>query len=251
MTKRALSIQMGCLFLFVIVFFGYIILEEKGNPFMMNKSAKQIDAYAKKHFSDIIDNFQTEGVVYDKKNHTYYKKYVDKLSRDWSFTITYQKSKDIVDNYQESYVEGKSLKKAREKAINQTLKKTLKNLSNLQEGKLLVLLPLSEMTSENKTAFIQAKQLETLPVFTLSGTNKCNQITAIGITDHLKLLEEETKELSCISSFRITYQTKKEKITLTISKDQLGSPNLLGMIELALEKPRSAKEYYGILLEEE
>ncbi len=218
---------------------------------MVGKSNKQIDAYAKKHFSDVIDHFQTADLVYDKKNHTYYKKYVDKLSDDWFFTITYQKDKKIIDDYQTSYVEGTSLKKVREKQINQSVKKQLESLTTIEKPVLSLSISLSELESEHKNALISGKHLETIPIFTLNGTKSLKSKDQESITNHLKSLEEEIKNFPFVKTLCMTYTTPQGKITLTLDRTRLMSPNLLGMIEFALEKPRSAKENYGILLEEE
>lgn len=251
MSKKTLTLEMAGLFLFVIIFLGYLIFSVKGNPFMLAKSKRQIEAYVTENLNDVVDNFQASDVVYDAKTHTYQKRFSDKLSSDWYFTVTYHKDKTITDDYQESYIEGKYLLNERSSEATQKLQSALANLEGIEEAKLTFTLTLDEIDELEKNNIITGKELENISLYTLVGTCNVDKITAEVITDQLKKTQLELEPILTLREYQLTFVSKSEKITITLASEKLVSPNLLGMIELGLESPRKGKENYDIIIEKE
>ncbi len=106
--KKATKLIIGqaLLFSIVIIFFGFIIIREKV-PFF---KAKDEEAAIKEYFEDNYSDLEVVSgdLEYNKDNNSYSITYYNKDYEELNFTITSLNNK-ITDNYEENYVEGKTI----------------------------------------------------------------------------------------------------------------------------------------------
>ena len=122
-SKNSLIIGRGIFLIFIILAFGLIILNEKGNIFLEKKASKEIDAYYEENYEDIKDSLEKEALGF--KNKTYQSKIISKKNKNLYFTIQY-KNKKVVDTYKQDYEEGKSLLDYLDKKLEKEIEKKTK-----------------------------------------------------------------------------------------------------------------------------
>ena len=108
MGKTKLIIAQALLFAIVIIFFGLVIVEKKFSLKENDeeKAEEEITAYYEEKYQDL--DLETGTLNYDDTNESYYIRYTDKENSNHYFTITY-KENNITDDYEDSYVKGKTV----------------------------------------------------------------------------------------------------------------------------------------------
>ena len=141
MNQNKLLLSRAIFTLIIIVAFGLIIMNEKGNLLFSKKAENRINDYLKDNYSS-LNNISKSDVTYDNKE--FKMKITSKENNNHYFYITY-KNKEIKDTYKEDYVEGKNilnyLTKKIEKEINEnctiTPTTTLDNYSETVQERII------------------------------------------------------------------------------------------------------------------
>ena len=109
------------LFLGVVIFFSFILVNEKGGFLFYPYIEKKINNYFEKNYSSLT-NIKKDSLQYDKSKKFYYITYYNQKNKDLNFSISYKKGK-IKSNYQKNYKEGYSLLQKREQTIKKQIEK--------------------------------------------------------------------------------------------------------------------------------
>ena len=106
--KKMNSLMLGQALLFgiIIVFFGFIIVREKVPSLKSKTTEEDINAYYEENYGNL--DVRPGDFVYNEDDNSYSITYYDKDYEDLNFTITSTNNK-ITDNYEENFVEGKSV----------------------------------------------------------------------------------------------------------------------------------------------
>ena len=104
--KTKLTYGMALLFIFFMVTFGSIVINEQMKIKRLPKAAKKITTYIKENYKD--EDITIGKTKYFIKCDCYKSKVTNKTNKDLYFTVTY-KNKHTTDDFKENYKKGKSL----------------------------------------------------------------------------------------------------------------------------------------------
>ena len=147
---------MAVFFVFVMAFFSYLILQEKGNPLIKIKLEKKLTTYINNHYQEIIDDVEIGKLHYD---HSYYINVYNKNNHNLFFKVIY-KNKKIASTYKEDYVLGKTLLKKYEKSIESELKS-----KKYQSIKVHFLDNLNDFDTSTKNKLLNNNSIKSLPIY--------------------------------------------------------------------------------------
>lgn len=156
---------MGLLFLFTIVSFGIIILNEKRHIVILPRVEQKMIDYTKNNYSKIYSDLKKTKTKYNIHNKTYYIKYYNILNNNLYFMVKY-KNRKITDTYKNDYLEGKTLLTHNEKTL-------IKNFSNDKKIKNLKIKHTRKLNNYSKLMqdkIINNKDLKKLSIYDISCT---------------------------------------------------------------------------------
>ena len=171
-TQNKLSISMAVFFVFVMAFFSYLILQEKGNPLIKIKLEKKLTTYINNHYQEIIDDVEIGKLHYD---HSYYINVYNKNNHNLFFKVIY-KNKKIASTYKEDYVLGKTLLKKYEKSIESELKS-----KKYQSIKVHFLDNLNDFDTSTKNKLLNNNSIKSLPIYKIELTKKVKTVNSNSI----------------------------------------------------------------------
>ena len=122
--KNHLLIGRGIFIIIIIVAFGLIILNEKGDLFFKEKANQRINQYIEENFQELSNSIDQEEITY--KNNLFQKKIISKKNKNLYFYVQY-KNKTIKDTYKKDFQEGESLFGY----LNSKLEKEIKKKTNI------------------------------------------------------------------------------------------------------------------------
>lgn len=161
--KNKLTISIGLLYLFVILSFGLIIINEKKDIILKPKIEKKFNDYLESNYKE---EFIKSSIR--KDNNKYYIKVMNKKNIHLYF-IVYLKDKKIKDTYKKDYLEGKTLNTYIEKLKNKNIK------SNKYDSyKIKYNVKLNECTKYVKDKLISGYY--DLPIYTIKVEDNYNNI---------------------------------------------------------------------------
>ncbi len=200
--KNRLTLYMGMLYLFVILSFGLIIINEK-KPLQIEK---RLNSYVKENYKE---EFNTSKIK--KKDKSYYIKLSNKKNKHLYFYV-YYKDKKIISTYDNDYKEGKTLNNYMSKYQSKKLRN--KNYKIKYETKL------NNYTKSVKEKIINGNY--DVPVYTIYVEET--------YTDLYTKLNEINTYINTIKltpkNYNITLENKeniKESINIKISSDIMNS----------------------------
>ncbi len=200
--KNRLTLYMGMLYLFVILSFGLIIINEK-KPLQIEK---RLNSYVKENYKE---EFNTSKIK--KKDKSYYIKLSNKKNKHLYFYV-YYKDKKIISTYDNDYKEGKTLNNYMSKYQSKKLRN--KNYKIKYETKL------NNYTKSVKEKIINGNY--DVPVYTIyveeTYTDLCTKLNEINT--YINTIKLAPKD------YNITLENKeniKESINIKISSDIMNS----------------------------
>lgn len=146
--QNKLTLYMGLLYLFAILFFGLILINDKKKDILLPKIEEKLKNYAEKTYKEDKENFSYNKIK--RTGDTYYLKVENKKNKHLYFNVNYE-NKKITDTYQKDYLEGNTLNKYMEEELNKTLQ-TKENPYN--KYKVVYNTKLTDMTSSVKRKLI-------------------------------------------------------------------------------------------------
>ncbi len=157
--QMKLTIGMALLFLVTFVFFGVIILYEKGNLLLYPILEKKLTDYFEKNYQEIKEEVQKKELKFNFDDKSYSIEYQNKKHPDLSFFLLYTKKKKIQSTYQEDYIEGKTLLDKKCKKISKEIQKLLQNenFSSIQVKKKRTL---NEVNTKEKKKLLEGEGKE-------------------------------------------------------------------------------------------
>lgn len=164
-TKNNLTLGMGIFFLFVIISFGAIIINEKSNTIFIPKIDKKINNYIKQNYKNIYKDISYKNTIYSSLNHEYSKKVYNKNNKNLYFYIKY-KNKKISSTYKKDYIMGTTLLSYLENKINKSISKS-KKFTNI---KITFNKSLNNYTLAVKNKLINGNlnEIKLLPIYSIS-----------------------------------------------------------------------------------
>ena len=100
--QKSLTLGMIIFVILIITAFGFIIIGDKGSPFMLNVAKNKFKTYVKNNYKEDEKFFKYSKVKYSKKDKSYYIKITNIHDKDKYFTI-YLKNRKYTDTYKETY----------------------------------------------------------------------------------------------------------------------------------------------------
>lgn len=215
--KQLLIWGQALLWCLVIIFFGIMIVTAENTPL----SKKIVEKKMTHHYQKlgIKEPLEEGSLVFDKKKNCYKKKYYQKQYPDHSFYI-YYKEKQLTDTYQEAFLKGKDLIKARQEQLQkqwQTL------LQEMPITTVEILVPfLDEVKAEEKEIILRNDNLYRSGLYTvhLSITSASLEDEIVETT--LQSIEEVANTHHFLpKSYQISYQKGNRTKEITIEKENL------------------------------
>lgn len=161
MNKQTKLVLGRGIFVFIItIAFGIIIIDEKGNTFMMPKIKEKMEIYLTNNYSEIEPNINSSDITYDKKNYTM--KITSKQNKNHYFYIKYS-NKEITDTYKNDYLEGKQLLNH----IKNEIEKEIINKTN-EECEIEISSTLDKFTNKVQERIIKEEDLVNLKFYTIN-----------------------------------------------------------------------------------
>ena len=246
MTKNKLLLGRYLFTLFIIISFGLIIMNEKGNLIFKKPIEKKIEEYLKSNYSS-LNNINKSDVIIE--NNQFKEKISSKDNKNHFFYITYYK-KEINDTYETDYIEGKNLLNH----IKEVLEKEIKEQTN----KIVTIEPITTLNNYSDTVqeqLIKEKDLLELKFYTLKGTINCNwtkkEITK-EINDYINIMKDHN---ITPKYYELTINDKKDKthsVTISHITEELKEEIIEDIINhKETEKLKESKITYKYLNEEE
>ena len=244
-TQKQLTIGMALLFIFVISFYGIIVINLKSKDFLLPKVEKKINTYIEDTYKDTINDIKIGKTKYNSSKNRYEVKITSKENKNLYFNI-YYKNKKFISTYQKDYIEGNSL-------INFYQNKFLKKLSNSKvytDTKISFTKSLDKYSSVVKDAIIKDDNVNLLSIYTvksnvmISSFNKNDIINSIN--KYFYFIESNNLKPKYYSIVLIY----KEDITKSLEIDNLTSDliinNLDEIISSIINKDKEIINKYNI-----
>ena len=190
MNQKKLLFGRAIFTLIIIVAFGLIIMNEKGNLLFSKKAENKINDYLKDNYNS-LNNIKKSDVLYE--NNMFKMKILSKENEHHYFYIIYQ-NKTIKDTYKEDYIEGKNLlnylKEKLEKEINDnciiTPTATLDNYSESVQERL-----------------IKEEDLLSLKFYTITKEIKVEEFNEEIITNKINISQNKQVKISLLSIMKL------------------------------------------------
>lgn len=196
---------MALLFLFVFVFFGVIILLEKGNPFQFYIASQKIEDYTQKNYPTLYDDFQVSSLSYFPKQNQYGITVKDKRNEDLSFVIAYNHRKEIEDTYFFDYVEGTNFLAITENKISDKLNQRIKDKTFLRDFSFYrasIKKTLDQLEPSIQEDLIYERNLEQLPIYSIEASTS---VSTMNVDEWKKQFEALIKQTNKISFEPLDY----------------------------------------------
>ncbi len=244
-TQKQLTIGMALLFIFVISFYGIIIINLKSKEFLLPKVEKKINVYIEDSYKDISNDIKIGKTKYNSSKNRYEVKITSKENNNLYFNV-YYKNKKFSNTYKEDYVKGNSL-------IRFYKNKFLKKLSTSKkytDTKISFTKSLDKYSSVVKDAIIKDDNVNLLSIYTvksnvmISSFNKNDIINSIN--KYFYFIESNNLKPKYYSIVLIY----KEDITKSLEIDNLTSDlimnNLDEIISSIINKDKEIINKYNI-----
>ena len=165
--KDRLTYSMGFLFIFFLLSFAIIIMNEKINMKKLPDAKKKITTYVKSNYkSEFIKIGKTE---YITKCSCFKTKVTNKKNKDLYFTVTY-KNKKLSNTYNEDYKKGRSLLNKIEKDLTKDFQNRNKKYNELYETlKIKINKNLDDFNPSVKEEIINSTNYKNLNIYEIEG----------------------------------------------------------------------------------
>ena len=165
--KTKLTYSMGLLFIFFMISFGAIIINEQINMKKLPKAKEKITAYIKEKYKN--EDITMEKTKYFTNCSCYKAKVTNKINKDLYFTVTY-KDKHTTDDFKENYKKGKSLLKKIEKDLTKEYQELNKSNGKINETlKIKIDETLDNFNPSVKKQIIESKNYKKLNIYKAEG----------------------------------------------------------------------------------
>lgn len=245
---------MALFFLFIFVFFGVIIVLEKGNPFLFIEADKRIKSYIEENYPTLYDDFQVSPLSYSIKEQSYGIVVTDKRNEDLFFHITYTKHKQIEDSYQFDYLEGNNFKAIVENRLSDKLQKKLDQDSFLEEFssyRASIKTSLDALNPNVREDLVHSRAIDTLPIYTIEATTTVKNMNAENWSKQFEKLIQKTEKISFQPIDYSLFICKKEDGNNCIqidgvTKESLTNEDLASIFQEMLQDPKKIEDQYHI-----
>ena len=230
--QNKLTLQMSLLFFVVFVFFGVVIVTEKLSPLKIPRVTQKIEVYLKDNYEDELDNLEMEKVTY--KNLRYETIVKNKENEQLYFKIYYE-NKKITDTYKKDYLEGKTLIKAKEKEIQNNIKKKTKTVYKIKLDKL------NTYSESKQKELLTSKKPETLTLYNIESKVSVEKLNVDNIINVISIFYENANNKDITPktfTFEITTDKKNLRIE-NIPRDIIESEELKTIINDIIKKKES------------
>ena len=173
--KDRLTYSMGFLFIFFLLSFAFIIMNEKINMKKLPDAKKKINTYIKSNYKN--ENIKIGKTEYITKCSCYKTKVTNKENKDLYFTVTY-KNKKLSNTYNKDYKKGRSLLNKIEKDLTkefQNLNK--KNNETFETLKIKINKDLDDFNPSIKEEIINSTNYKKLNIYEIEGEILVNNWT--------------------------------------------------------------------------
>jgi len=210
--QKKLIWQMAILFLFMIVFFGYLIISSNGNPIKESVVKKKLNIYQNENYPLIENDYKVSSMKYDKATRTYSINYIHKKQPKLNFDIIYTKDEKINDTYYDNIIKGKQLFDE----IKSSMAKEINNqISSLDINKKFTNFNIEiKNTLDNldeKNLILEGFNINNLKIFYLTLEIEVLKLDIETYTEYFIKLHEEIKKLNnnSINGYSIKFIDKE------------------------------------------
>ncbi len=165
--KTKLTYSMALLFVFFIVTFGSIVINEQINMKKLPKAKKNITTYIKEKYKD--EDINIGKTKYYVNCSCYKTKVTNKINKDLYFTVTY-KNKHTTDDFKEKYKKGKSLLNKIEKDLTKDFQESNKTKGKINDTlKIRIDKNLDEFNPSVKKRIVESQNYKKLNIYKVEG----------------------------------------------------------------------------------
>ena len=165
--KTKLTYSMALLFIFFMVTFTAIVINEKMKMKKLPKAKENITTYIKTNYKD--EDITIGKTKYFINCDCYKSKVTNKTNKDLYFTVTY-KDKHTTDDFKENYQKGKSLLKKIEKDLTKEYQELNKTNGKINETlKIRINKTLDDFNPSIKKQIIESKNYKKLNIYQAEG----------------------------------------------------------------------------------
>ena len=181
--KTKLTYGMALLFIFFMVTFGSIVINEQMKIKRLPKAAKKITTYIKENYKD--EDITIGKTKYFIKCDCYKSKVTNKTNKDLYFTVTY-KNKHTTDDFKENYKKGKSLLNKIEKDLTKEYQELNATNGKVNETlKIKIDETLDDFNPSVKKQIIESKDYKKLNIYKAEGELIINNWTFSDINNSI------------------------------------------------------------------
>lgn len=225
-TRKQLTIGMALLFIFVISFYGIIIVNIKSKEFLLPKAEKKINEHIKDNYSDIKNDIKINKTKYNNIKKRYETKVISKENKNLYFMV-YYKNKKFSNTYKNDYIKGNSI-------LSFYKNKFLKKLSNSKkytDTSISFTKDLDKYSSVIKDTIIKDDNVNLLSIYAVKSdiiVNNFNKNTIIDIVNkYYKFIESNNLRPKYYSVVLIN----KEDITKSLEINNLTSELIINNLD--------------------
>lgn len=243
--KKKLSLSMGILFLFVIVFFGSIIISEKSSELMLPKMDEKFTQYIENEYKEIYSTLTIDKAIYNKVKKQYEVKVKSLKNKHLYFIVSY-KNKKYSTTYKNDFIYGESLLNYYQEKLKSMVKekKKYKNIS-IEFTKTL-----DQYSHEVSQSLLTNDQINSLSIYDFSCDLSVLVFTSSEIAKEITSLYQYIKDCELNPKYLNLVITDKNDISHAILVKNL-DPNLINqqlpsIIQDILNKDNNVEDKYGI-----
>lgn len=245
--QQNLILQMGFLYLIVILLLGLILISEKRKEVIIPQVEKKLKEYINENYQN--KNIKENKITYNKQKEIYTIKIENKQNNDLYFFVKYDyKTKKITSTYKKDYIEGKSLTTNIEKSLNKKLVEKQKKLpSTFKNVRITYKTKLSESTKSIKEELLNKNY--TLPLYTINLEDNISKLTEEILLKKLKTINNYFKNINIVpKDYNIILNNKTtptKSININIDQETLNN-NLETICNLIINNKQIELEQYNI-----
>lgn len=225
-TKKQLTIGMALLFIFVIAFFGIVIINVKNKELLLPKIDKKMQSHIKDKYINISNDIKINKTKFNNIKNRYEVKITSKDNKNLYFMV-YYKNKKFSDTYQNDYIKGNSLLNYYKKSFLKKLPKSKKYINT----KISFTKDLNKYSSIVKKALIENDDIAKLSIYSITSdiivSNFNNDSLKSSITNYYKYINNSKLK----PKYYNLILTNKEDITKELEINNLSEEVITNNLE--------------------
>lgn len=215
-TKKQLIIGMSLLFLFVISFYGIIIINYKNKELLIPRIEKKTEIYIKDTYNNIYNNLNINKIKYNNLKKQYEVKVSSKENKHLYFIVSYKNNK-FKSTYEKDYINGISLLNYYENLfLNKLSKSKIYTDTNIKFTK-----KLNKYTHIVQQALINNDNVNNLPVYVIKTNTIISSLDKDNITSAIMEYYKFIKSNKLKPKYYSIILTNKNDITNSLEINNL------------------------------